>query len=253
VLFLNQAAARAIFPGEDAIGHRVRLTSTTAAPQPWRTIAGVVGDVRQRALDRPARPEMYLVHAQFQHFMAGAQAREMNLAIRTALAPPSLAGAVRAAVARVDPTVPAADVLALEEIVSGSLAARRRDLFVIGAFGALTAGLASVGLYGVLAYAVGQRQREIGLRLALGASRADVVRLVVADGARLVRTGLAGGLLLALPASGLLQGFLYEVGPRDPLVFGGVALLLATVGILASALPAWRAARIEAAIALRQT
>ena len=250
-LFLNEAAARAEFPGEDPVGRRVRLSRTTGSEQPWRTIAGIVADVRQRGLERPPRPEMYIPIAQFRHFLAGSQAWNMTIVARTPGPPMALAGAMRAAVRRADPEVPAADMRAMDEVVGTSLAARRRDTWLIGAFAALALTVATIGVYGVTAYHVAQRRREIGLRVALGAERRDIVRMVLAQGLRLVWGGVAVGLPAALLAMGAVRSLLFDVKPYDVSVFAAIPALLVAVAALACALPAARAARLDPAIALR--
>jgi predicted permease len=251
VLFLNESAARAIFPDEEAVGQRVRLSRTTGAEQPWRTIAGIVADVRQRGLERPPRPEMYIPLPQFLHFLDGVQARDLSVVVKTSGPPVALAAAMRAAVRRVDSEVPAADMRAMDDVVGASLAARRRDAWLIGAFAALALAVASIGVYGVTAYHVAQRRREIGLRVALGAAQGDVVRMVLAQGIRLVAAGLLVGLPAALAATGALRSLLFEVAPYDPAVLAAIAVLLTAVAAVACAVPARRAARIDAAVALR--
>jgi putative ABC transport system permease protein len=252
VLFLNESAARRFFPGEDPVGRRLRLSRSRGDEQPWREVAGVVGDVRHRGLDRPARPEMYIPHAQFQHFAPGVQARGMSLVVRTDTPPLALAGAVRAAVRRLDPEVPVSQVAAMDAVVTGSLAERRRDVALIGAFALLALVLASVGLYGLIATSVTQRVREIGVRMALGADRGQVARLVLGQALTLVQWGLAVGLAAALLAAGTLREMLFDVHPRDLGVLAAVTAVLLLVGATASLLPAMRAARVDPMTALRQ-
>lgn len=251
VLFLNESAACAVFPGEDPVGHRVRLSRTTGPEQRWRTIAGIVADVRQRGLERPPRPEMYIPLPQFQHFMAGTQAWNMSVVVKASVPPLTLAGPMRAAVRRVDPEVPAADMRAMDDVVGASLSARRRDTWLIGAFAALALAVATFGVYGVTAYHVARRRREIGLRVALGAEGRDVVRMVLGQGMRLVGAGMLAGVLAAVAATGALRSLLFDVTPHDVSVFATIPVLLAVVAALACALPAARAARIDAAVALR--
>jgi hypothetical protein len=251
VIFLNETAARAVFPGQDPVGQRMRLTSTTGPPQPWRRVAGVVGDVRHRGLEHPPRPEVYVPHAQFVHFAAGAQCRSLSIVVRSAADAP-LAEAIRAAVRRLDVEVPIAQVRTMEAVVHGSLRERRRDLWLIGAFALLALTLAVVGLYGLIATTVAQRAREMAVRVALGADRSRVVRLVVGQAMWLVQAGIAAGLLAALLGSRILRDMLFEVGPRDASVLAGVAMVLLLAGLLASLRPALRAARTDPAVALRQ-
>jgi putative ABC transport system permease protein len=250
-VFLNQAAARAFFDGE-AVGRRLRLTRTTGGEQPWRVVAGVVGDVRQKGLDRAPAPEMYIPHPQFVHFLAAHEARAMSLVVKTAGDPAALVAAVREQLRAVDAEVPAAAVRTMDEVLARSLAQRRRNLWIMGSFAALGLLLATGGLYGVMSYHVAQRTRELGVRLALGADRGDLLRLVVGQGMRLVHAGLAAGLLLALAAGGAVRGLLYDVGPRDVTVLATIALVLAVTGLLASYLPARRATGVDAASALKQ-
>jgi predicted permease len=252
VVFVNEAAARTFFPGEDPVGRRVLLSRGRGSEQPWRTIAGVVADVRQRSLDRPPAPAFYLPHAQFQHFMAGVQARDMSVVVKTTGEPRALAAAVRAQLRSLDPEVPAAQVRTMDEVMAGALADRRPALGLMVSFGALALLLATVGLYGVMSFHVSQRAREVGVRVALGAARADVLRLVVGQGMRLVQAGLAAGLLLALAAGGALRGLLYGVGTRDLTVLAAISAILASTGLFASYLPARRATAVDAAAALRQ-
>jgi putative ABC transport system permease protein len=250
VLFLNESAARTLFPGEDPVGRRARLSRTTGDEQPWRTIAGVVADVRQRGLERPPRPEMY-VPLQFRHFLARTQAWSMVAVAKSSMPPLSLASAMRAAVRRVDPEVPTASLRPMDEVVGASLADRRRDAALIGAFAALALAVASIGVYGVTAYHVARRRREIGLRVALGAERGDVVRMVLGQGLRLVGLGIGAGVPAALLAAGALRTLLFEVTPHDVSVFAAIPALLLLVAAVACAVPAARAARIDAAVALR--
>jgi putative ABC transport system permease protein len=252
VVFLNEAAARAFFADQDPLGQRLRLTRTTGREQPWRLVAGVVADVRQRGLDRAPTPEMYIPHPQFVHFLADHEARAMSLVLKTAGDPAALAGSVREQLRAIDPDVPASAIRTMDEVLGRSLAHRRRNVWLMGSFAALGLALATVGLYGVMSYHVAQRTRELGVRLALGAARGDLLRLVVGQGLRLVQIGLAAGLALALMAGRALRGLLYEVGPRDVGVLLTIALVLASTGLLASYLPARRATSVDAAAALKQ-
>jgi ABC-type antimicrobial peptide transport system permease subunit len=183
--------------------------------------------------------------------MAGTQAWNMSVVARADVPPLALAGAMRAAVRRIDPEVPAADMRPMDAVVGASMAARRRDTLLIGAFAALALTVAAVGLYGVLAFSVEQRRREIGLRMALGADRRDVVRMVAGQGLRLAAAGIALGVPAALVATRALGPLLFEVAAHDVPVLATVCAILLTVAALACAIPAGRAARVEAAIALR--
>ena len=247
-IFINETAARQFFPAGDAIGQRLRLTGRE---QPWRTIAGIVGDVRHLGLDRPVRPEMFIPLPQFRHFSETGQARAMTLVIRTAVEPMALATAVRSVLHQHDAEVPAAQVRDMVSVLSTSVADRRLTTLLMGSFGALALMLAAVGVYGVMAYQVVQRTREMGVRLALGASPDAVLRLVVLQGMRLVVIGLTIGLVVAASSSGVLTRMLFAVDPRDPLTLVAVPLVLAVVGFFACLVPARRATRVDPSVALR--
>jgi len=198
VVFINDATARTLFLHEDPIGKRIRLTRTTGAEQPWRTIVGIVGDVRHRRLDAPPRTEIFIPHEQFLHFSAGVQARAMSLVVKTEQPPTTIVSSVRAALRALDPDVPAAQVRDMSTVVAQSVADRRLHVVVIGAFGGLALTLAAIGLYGMMAYTVTQRTREMGVRIAMGATRGAVLLLVVGHGLRLVAGGVVAGLAAAL-------------------------------------------------------
>jgi putative ABC transport system permease protein len=251
VIFLNQTAARGVFPGEDPVGRRVMLSRSRGFEQPWRTIAGVVADVRQQGLDRPPRPEIFIPHTQFLHFSPGQQARSMTVVLRGTLPPEQLLSAVRGALRGLDPGIPVADARPMTEVLSLSVADRRLNVILIGAFAALAILLATVGVYGVIAYDVLQRTREIGIRVALGAPRGSVLLLVLLQGFKLVLLGCAIGLAAAATITGSMAALLFEVGPRDGAVFASVAALLAAAGAAASYVPAWRATRVDPLTALR--
>jgi putative ABC transport system permease protein len=250
-VFLNETAARVYFPGEDPIGRRLRMTRTTGAEQPWRTIAGIVGDVRQRGLDEAPRAELFMPYRQFQHFSAGVQARAMTIVVKTSGDPLAMSNAARARVRALDPEVPAAQMRDMASVLSLSVASRRLNATLIGAFAVLALALSAIGLYGVIAYNVQQRTREIGVRVAIGAPRASVLRLVIGDAMRLTAAGVAVGLAAALASGGVLRGLLFEVGARDASILAGVAILLSAAAALASYVPARRAMAVDPVVALR--
>jgi putative ABC transport system permease protein len=251
VIFINEAAARAFFADSDPIGQRIQPARSTGPEQPWRTIAGIVGDVHHRGLDAPARTEMYFPYEQYAHFAAGAPARAMSLVVRTAAEPSSMINAVRSELRRLDPAIPAADIREMNTVVSNSVADRRLNVVLIGAFGTLALALAAIGLYGVMAYTVTQRTREVGIRMAIGASPSDVLTLIGGQGLRLVGAGLAIGLCIAIPLAGSLDRFLFGTAPRDVSTFTSAIALLMCAGALACYVPARRAMRVEPIVALR--
>jgi putative ABC transport system permease protein len=251
VVFINETTARTLFKDEDPIGRRIRLGRSTGAEQPWRTIAGVVGDVRHRGLAMPPMPEMFIPYEQFLHFSAGAQARAMSLVIKADRDPAPMVSVVRGTLAAVDPEVPAAQVRDMTQVLAASVADRRLNVLMIGAFGVLALVLATIGLYGVMAYSVTERTREMGVRIAIGATPASVLVLIVGQGLRLVGIGVAVGLVFALIMSGSLATLLYDVGPRDVSIFAIAFALLLITGAIASYLPARRATRVDPVVALR--
>jgi putative ABC transport system permease protein len=242
-VIVNEALARQQFPGENAVGRQLRLDKEGP-----HTIVGVVGSVRQAGLDEEPLPEIYFPYTQ-----VGAEGGlfDATLVIRTAVAPASVTADVRRAVRSVDPSLPLFRVTTMEEVIADSLAARRLNLWLLGIFAAIALVLSAAGLYGVISYLVAQRTREIGIRIALGAQNREVVGLVMGQGARLTAAGIALGLLGAFAFTRLLASLLDGVSARDPLTFAGVAALLAAVALLATWIPARRAARVDPMLAIR--
>ena len=238
VMILSEALAQRLFPGQDAIGRQ-----TITGDREYRVI-GVVGSVRHRSLEEAAEPEMYFPLTQ-------ATERSVDLVVRATVPPESLAPAVRGALQAVDANLSVSTARTLEEIVAQSVSARRFVAQLLGGFAALALVLAALGLYGVLAFSVAQRTSEFGIRLALGAQRADVLQLVLKQGARLIIGGLGSGLLAALLLSRLLQSLLFGVQATDPLSFVLIPAVLATVALLACWLPARKATKVDPLIALR--
>jgi len=242
VVIINNTLARKYFPGEDPLGRRILY-----APVPM-TIVGVVGDVRQAGLDEAPLAEMYFPYGlnEAVGFLGDAV-----LVLRTAGPPESLAVPLRGALKKVDPTLPLYDVLTMREVIDKSLAGRRLNLWLLGFFAAVALVLAATGLYGVISYLVAQRTREIGVRMALGAQKRDVQGLVLRQAALLAGFGIFLGLAGALAFTRVLDSLLYGVSARDPLTFAALAALLAAVALLASWLPARRAARVNPMVAIR--
>jgi putative ABC transport system permease protein len=244
VAIVNETLARRHFGTPDAVGRWLQ-TGDPDPESPRLTIVGVVRDVKYQGLDAEAAPTIYVPYSQNRWW------RSMYLLVRASGDPSRLAPAVRTAVAAADPEVPLQEVRTLDGLMFESVAGPRFRAGLLGAFGVVALLLAGAGIYGVLSYTVNQRQRETGVRLALGARRGDIVRLIVRDGMRLALLGVALGVVLSLGLTRLLRGVLYEVSPLDPTTFGTMAAFLAVVGLAACALPARRASRVDPMVSLR--
>jgi putative ABC transport system permease protein len=243
VVVISERLARLHFPKESPIGRRVTINDPKFGP--WEKIVGVVGDVRHWGLDAEPPPEFYVSYRQ--HWR-----RFMTFTIRTDGDPLQLAAAARAEVRSFDKEIVPNRVATMEQVISISLTQKRLNLLIIGFLAALAVGLAAFGLYSVLAYTVAQRTHEIGVRMALGAERRDILRLMLRQGVTLVAPGLALGLLGAGVATRALRSMLFGVGPTDPLTFTAITLLVATVALLACYLPARRATKVDPLGALRR-
>jgi putative ABC transport system permease protein len=243
VAVVNRAMAESVFPGEDPIGHQLMLGPPTAPP---RTIVGIVGDVRHGGLDAVPGYQVYVPHAQW------AWAEPMlSVVVRTSGAPLQMAGAVRQAVRDIDAAQPVTDVREYAALTGESTATRRFAAGLLAGFAISALVLTVVGLYGALGVVIRQRQREIGVRLALGAAAGDIRRMVVAQGMTPVAVGLSLGLLLAFTSAGVLRALLYGIEARDPLTFAAAAAVLCAASLAACLVPAFRGARVDPVTALR--
>ena len=242
VALISESCARTLFRDRDPIGVHVQFGGLDQ--KRWTTIVGVVGDIHQYGLEEPSRMEAYVPQAQNVNF-------GYSLLMRTAGDPSRYAGAVRAAFAAVDPTQPIFHVKPLEAYLDDTLATRAFTLVLLTSFGTLALALAAVGIYGVFSYAVTARTREVGIRMALGAGRREVLSLVLRQGLTLVSAGLAIGLAVSMLLVRFLDALLYETRPADPMTFLGAAGGLAMIALLATYIPARRATRIDPMTALR--
>ncbi|AHG93761.1 permease (plasmid) [Gemmatirosa kalamazoonensis] len=252
VVVVNEALARRLWPGESALGKRLTLDGPEDHP-PTRTVVGVVRDVVRGEWTEGPQPEAYVPFLQSESYLerpSGAFSA-MSIVVKTDGDPARLAPALRAAVASVDRDLPVSEVQTMERIVADATARPRFVLVLLGAFAAVAALLAAVGLYGVTSYAVSRRVREIGVRVALGAARGRVVRLVLGEALGLVALGIALGTLGALAAARLMAGLLFGVGAADPLTFVGVPVLLSIVALAAALGPTRRATAVAPTVALR--
>lgn len=242
VVIINEALARQYFPGLDPIGKRITIDMTVPAVP--TEIIGVVGDIKAADLVTPARTASYWPHPQLVY-------NAITLTVRTAGDPLASAKAIEAEVHALDKNLPVADVQPMEQWVAKSLAQTRFSSLLLLAFAGLALLLASVGIYGVMSYTVSQRTSEIGVRLAVGAEGKDILKLIVRDGMRLAAIGLAIGLVLAVALSRTLNSLLFETVAADPLIYASAAVILGAVALLASYLPARRAASVPLVQALR--
>ena len=242
VVVVDAALERKYFAGQDAVGKRIDFEGDPGAPE-WRVIVGVVGTIRARSLDGEPQPAFYTPFAQVPPAMMAivAKAGDPGIAAR----------ALRGAVAAADPDQPIADVAPLDEVRRDSVSQRRLATTLLSAFATAALFLAAIGLYGVLSYSVSQRRREIGIRVALGARPALVMRLVLGESSKMVGVGVGTGLAAASLMTRWLSALLYGVAPLDPITFGAAAAVIAAVGLAASSFPALRAAKIDPMEALR--
>ena len=242
VALINQALASALFPGEDPVGRRLRLVNREHSNE-WRTIVGVVGDVRYQGLERDSVPAVYTSFSQtpflWLYYVVRTEERH-------------IAAAIRSAVASVDASLVAANVRPMEEVVAGTVAEPRFQMLLVSSFAMLALALAAVGIYGVIGYSVAQRTHEIGIRMALGAARTDVLALVMREGLVLAAGGVAIGLAAAALATRLMSALLVDIAPRDPVAFMAAAGSLLGVAALASYVPARRAVGLDPINALRR-
>jgi predicted lysophospholipase L1 biosynthesis ABC-type transport system permease subunit len=243
VVVVNEAAARALWPGQDPIGKPVSVGQGGFWNDTARVV-GVVGDVRYGTLETPAAPAAYL------SFYQSPRGR-MMLYLRAAGDPIALAPAARRAIHDLAPDLPVYDIKSMAVRVADATSYARFSALLLALFAAIALALATLGVYGVVSFAVSQRTRELGIRVALGATRRDVMRLVVGHGVALAVVGGAFGLAAALAATRVLRSLLYGVEPSDPATFLGVAALLAAAAVVASWIPARRAARVDPAGVLK--
>lgn len=243
VILVDEFMAEQLWPNQDPLGKRVSFGDLASKPE-WATVVGVVGRIKQYTLDSDSRIALYL--PQSQH-----TGRAMNVVIRSANNPASLTAAVKSELHELDRDLPMYRVLTMEQRVAESLARRRFSTVLLGLFAAFALALATIGIYGVMAYLVSQGTREIGIRMALGASQSGILRLIVRQGTVLAVCGVGLGLAASFALSRLVSGLLFGVQPTDPLTFAAIAVLLILVAMLASYLPARRAARIDPMISLR--
>ena len=249
VIVLNERTAKRYWPDGSALDARIRLSSNVDTV--WRRVVGIVGDVRSRGLEAETRQEFYFPHAQYPTNPASNAAGSLSFVVRGAGDPESMTGAVREVVRRLDPGVPLSQVRSMEGVLDTTLSVRKLQLLLLTFFAASGLLLVAAGVYGVVAFLVGERSREFGVRLALGADRGGILGLVLRDSTNLAIAGAAAGLVGALVLGRLLQSVLYGVKAVDPFVIATVPVLVLAVVLAATLGPAWKAARTDPGTTLR--
>jgi predicted permease len=245
VVVVDEHMAKQLWPGQDAIGKRIRTGGFDVTPDtPWMTVIGVVGRVKQDSLDGDPRMAYYRYQGQ-------TPSRAMTVAIRGASDPSAMAGAVTRQIRELDPDLPIYKLRTMNERISDSLAERRFSMLLLTVFAALALGLAAIGIYGVMAYLVAQGTRELGIRLALGASPANLRALVVRQGMAVAIVGVALGLAGAFALTRFMRALLFGVRETDPLTFAAIGTMLALIALVASYVPARRASRVDPIVSLR--
>jgi predicted permease len=249
VVIINERAASRYWPGEDAIGKRI----TFDQGKTWLAVIGIAKNAKQYDWAADPFDEVYLAALQNHQFLEdpAAHFNYITLVLRTAGNPADLASAVKAAVWSFDRNLPVSEVVTMDQAVADANAQPRFEMLLLGVFAGIALLLAAVGIYGVMTYAVARRTHEIGIRISLGASRADVLRMVAGQGMVQAVSGSVAGICGALALARLMAGMLYGVKPTDALTFAGVGSVLSVVALLAILVPARRATRIEPMLALR--
>ena len=251
VAIVDESTARTYWPDRDPIGRRLSFRRADTNP-PWRTVVGVIKDIKNDGLDQSGAPHIYSPIYQAPVYQAPG-IRNLSVALRTSLSATSLEPQIRREIQAIDPGLPVFGVRTMNEVIDGSVASRRFSAELVGVFAILALLLASVGIYGLLAYMVGQRAHEIGVRMALGAMPSTIGKMIVSRGAGLAGIGVVVGLILSGIMAPMISSLLYGVRPIDPEVFLAVPLILMVVVLLASYIPARRAARVNPLVALRES
>jgi predicted permease len=247
VAIASEAMAKQLWPGQDPVGHTVRMFKSEDA---WVTIVGVAADVHSRGIQRESPPTLYFPYAQSGR-SAYAVPTSMTLTIRSAGSLAGVAGALRAAVRATDPAIAISRVASMRDVVGDSIASRRFTTLLLGAFATLAVVLAGIGIYGVVSFGVAQRRYEIGVRMAMGASAAAIARLVLGESGRMAAVGLLVGLAGATGVQRALRSLLVGVHGADAPTYAGVVAVLAGVAVLACVVPARRAMSVNPTEALR--
>jgi putative ABC transport system permease protein len=245
VIVINEEMARRYWPNEDPVGKRMAIGESSKDTS-WRTIVGVVGNVRHASLTEQPVPCAFIDYRQDLESWS-----RMAFVMKTAPEPTALTSAVRSSLVGIDPQQPVYAIEPMAKLIDGSVAPRRFVMSLIGSLALVALALALVGIYSVISFSVSERTREIGIRMALGAKRADVLRMVLGQGMRISAAGIVAGVAIAFALTRLLTTLLFEVSATDPKTFGLIAALLALVALLACYIPARRATKVDPLVALR--
>jgi predicted permease len=249
VAIIDETTARRYWSGIDPVGRRLRLGGNRNLPLSWVTVVGIVKDMKQDGLDTDGVPHIFRPIYQ----QSGPRSQAMSVVARTPLPASLLESQIRSEIQTVDPALPVFNVRSMTDVMDVSIAPRRFSAELVGVFAAVAMLLSSIGIYGLLAYMVGQRSREIGIRVALGAQRSDILTLILGKGLLLAGTGIAIGLILSAISAPMIAGLLYGVHPIDVIVFVTVPLILLVVAFLATYIPARRATMVDPIIALHES
>jgi putative ABC transport system permease protein len=248
IAVINETMARTYWTDGNAVGGRIRVGNQN---NPWASVVGIVADERHNGVTGVVKEKFYIPHSQWHVVTNGTPIRNVFLVVRTTGDPMAAAGPVRREIRSLDANLPVANVRSMGDVVTTALATPRLTGFLLGIFAAIALALAAVGIYGVLAYMVSRRAHEIGIRLAIGADRRQVLIMILRQGLSLAAAGTAVGLATAFGLTRLMQSLLYQVQPTDPATFAFVSIAIAIVALAASYLPAWRATRVSPVTALR--
>jgi len=241
---INETMARELWPGQSPVGKRIKFPGSEKNPQPWRTVVGVVSDVKQYELDRKEPMQIYLPEDQY-------PTSGMTLVVRATSEPSSLIAAVRNAIHGIDKDLAVDSIATMDQLLADSISLRRFSMLLLMIFAGAALMLAAVGIYGVISYSVTQRTHEIGVRMALGAQARDVLAMVVKQGMVLALSGVGIGLGASFALMRLMKDLLFGVSVTDPLTFVMIALLLLLVALLACWVPARRAVKVDPMLALK--
>jgi predicted permease len=252
VVMINERLAKVFYPGMNPIGRRIRpCCQGSTPPVPWFNVIGIVKDGKQGGLEEETGTELYFYYPQ-SGGTRGFAPRSMNIVVRTTGDPMALANGVRSIVRELDASLPLANMASMEDVLHGAVARPRFLTLLLGVFAAVALALAAIGTYGVMAYSVAERRKEIGIRMALGAQAGGVLRMVLLQGLGVAAIGLALGIAGSLALSELLESMLFNVSTIDPVAFAGAPALLALVALLACYLPARRATTVDPIRVLKQ-